>query len=70
LAWQQDFQEVQSPRTLSVGGWTVCRFHGARGGGPKGERNGAYRNGLHTVEVVAERREVAELLRRAREVVG
>jgi hypothetical protein len=27
----------------AVNGWTVCRFHGARGGAPKGERNGAYR---------------------------
>jgi hypothetical protein len=26
----------------AVNGWTVCRFHGARGGGPKGERNGMY----------------------------
>jgi hypothetical protein len=30
-----------------------CRFHGARGGGPKGARNGAYRHGLRTVEAVA-----------------
>jgi IstB-like ATP binding protein len=28
---------------LAVTGWTVCRFHGARGGGTKGERNGKYR---------------------------
>jgi hypothetical protein len=27
----------------AVTGWTVCRFHGARGGGTKGERNGMYR---------------------------
>jgi len=38
----------------AVTGWTVCRFHGARDGGPKGERNGAYRHGLHTAEAVAE----------------
>jgi hypothetical protein len=50
----------------AVTGWTVCRFHGARGGGPKGERNGAYRHGLHTSEMVAERRAVSELLRQAR----
>jgi hypothetical protein len=24
----------------AVRGWTVCRFHGARGGGPTGKRNG------------------------------
>jgi hypothetical protein len=50
----------------AVTGWTVCRFHGARGGGPKGTHNGAYRHGLHTAEAMAERRAVAELLRRAR----
>ena len=50
----------------AVTGWTVCRFHGARGGGPKGARNGAYKDGLHTAEAVAERRAVAELVRRAR----
>jgi hypothetical protein len=30
----------------AVRGWTVCRFHGARGGGPRGKRNGMYRHGL------------------------
>jgi hypothetical protein len=50
----------------AVTGWTVCRFHGARGGGPKGTRNGAYRHGLHTAEAVAERRAVSALLGRAR----
>ena len=50
----------------AVTGWTVCRFHGARGGGPKGAHNGAYRHGLHTAEAVAERRAVSALLRRAR----
>src|SRR5580704_14231946 len=27
----------------AVTGWTVCRFHGARGGAPKGKANGAFR---------------------------
>jgi hypothetical protein len=49
----------------AVTGWTVCRFHGARGGGPKGDRNGAYKHGLHTAEAVAERRAVSMLLRQA-----
>ena len=26
----------------------VCRFHGARGGGPKGKANFAWRTGEHT----------------------
>jgi hypothetical protein len=55
-------QPCQAP---AVTGWTVCRFHGARGGGPRGMRNGAYRHGLHTAEAVAERRVVSTLLRRA-----
>jgi hypothetical protein len=28
--------------------WTVCRFHGARGGAPEGKRNGNYRHGART----------------------
>jgi len=47
----------------AVKGWTVCRFHGARGGGPKGKRHGMYRYGLFTKEAVAERRVLRELLR-------
>jgi hypothetical protein len=47
----------------AVTGWTVCRFHGARGGGPKGERNGMYRHGLNTKEAVKERRFLSGLLR-------
>jgi len=48
----------------AVTGWTVCRFHGARGGAPKGKRNGMYRHGLYTQAVVMERRTVRELLGR------
>ena len=50
----------------AVKGWTVCRFHGARRGGPKGARIGAYKHGLHTAEAAAALRAVSELLRRAR----
>ena len=50
----------------AVRGWAVCRFHGAGGGGPKGEGNGAYRHGLHTAEAVAERRVLTDLLREAK----
>jgi hypothetical protein len=49
-------QPCQAP---AVTGWTVCRFHGAGGGGPRGERNGNYRDGRFTCEAVAERRELA-----------
>ena len=32
----------------ALNGWTVCRFDGARGGAPEGERNGNYRHGART----------------------
>ena len=57
-------------RAPAVKGWAVCRFHGARGGAPKGKRNGAYRHGLYAKDVVEERHLVSELLRHAREMVG
>lgn len=50
-------------RAPAVKGWTVCRFHGAGGGGPKGKRNGQYRHGFYTQEAIAERRAVTALLR-------
>ncbi len=54
----------------AVRGWTVCRFHGARGGAPKGARNGMYRHGLYTKEAVEERRLLHELLRQSREALA
>ena len=54
----------------AVRGWTVCRFHGARGGGPTGERNGAYKHGLYTKAALAEHRFLQELLRESREMLA
>ena len=54
----------------AVRGWTVCRFHGARGGGPKGKRNGQYRHGRYTQEAIAERRWVSALLHQVREALA
>ncbi len=54
----------------AVRGWTVCRFHGARGGGPKGESNGRYRHGLYTKEGVEERHLLRELLRQSRKALA
>jgi hypothetical protein len=52
-------------------GWTVCRFHGARGGGPKGARNGRYRHGRDSQETIDEYRRLLELLRpRSADVLG
>ncbi len=39
-------------RSPAVKGWSVCRMHGARGGAPKGERNGAYRHGGYTQDAI------------------
>ena len=50
-------------------GWSVCRFHGAGGGAPKGERNGAYRHGQHTVEAVEDRRHIRDLIRLVNETI-
>jgi len=53
----------------AVRGWTVCRFHGARGG-PKGPRNGSYKHGLFTAEAVEFRRTVSALVRASRKALG
>lgn len=57
-------------RAPAVKGWAVCRFHGARGGAPEGTRNGAYRHGGFTKEVLAEVRGFREILREAREMLA
>jgi hypothetical protein len=36
----------------ALNGWTVCRFHGARGGAPEGKWNGNYRHGCRTKEMI------------------
>lgn len=40
----------------AVCGWTVCYHHGARGGAPNGEANGAYRHGARSYQAVALRK--------------
>ena len=53
-------------RAPAVTGWSVCRFHGAGGGGPKGRRHGNYKHGLFTKEAVQMRRQVSTLLQASR----
>jgi hypothetical protein len=48
-----------------VRGWTVCRFHGARGGAPKGKANGAWKHGHYSGAAKAERLLVKLLLKNA-----
>jgi hypothetical protein len=40
-------------RGPAMRGRPVCRLHGGKGGGPKGERNGTYRTGRYTAEAKA-----------------
>lgn len=60
-------ERCQAP---AVKGWHVCRFHGARGGAPKGERNGNFRHGLFSNEALEYRHEVTMLLREARALMS
>jgi hypothetical protein len=54
-------------RAPAVRGYRVCRMHGARGGAPKGKRNGNYRHGGKTKEAIASMHEVRELIRLLRQ---
>ena len=58
-------------RSPAVRGRPRCRMHGCgRGaGGPPGERNGNYRDGLHTKEARAEGASVRKLMREARHLI-
>lgn len=47
-------------------GRKVCRIHGGKAGAPKGERNGSYKSGEYTNEIVGLKREIAGILRAAR----
>ena len=57
-------------RGPAMRGKTVCRLHGGKGGGPKGEKNGAYRTGQYTAESKAERRELRALIRELRRLIN
>jgi hypothetical protein len=48
----------------------VCRFHGARGGAPKGKANGAWKHGQYSTEARAFRRQCAVLLQKVRGTVA
>jgi len=42
----------QPCRAPAVRDYRVCRMHGARGGAPEGQRNGNYKHGTRTKEMV------------------
>ena len=47
-----------------------CRMHGGTNpGAPCGPSNGAWKHGRSTKEAIAERREIARILRNARETL-
>ena len=56
-------------RAPAMRGKAVCRLHGGKGGGPKGERNGAYRTGRYTAEAKAERRQLRTLIQELRRLI-
>lgn len=51
-------------------GKTVCRFHGSRAGAPKGKKNGAYKHGRFTCEMIEIRKEIAEIGRQHRDMMA
>ena len=57
----------QRCRAPAVRGWSVCRVHGAGGGGPKGKRNDNYKHGRFTAEAVKTRRHISALVRASRQ---
>ena len=57
-------------QTPAVKGRPVCRYHGAKAGAPRGARNGRWRHGMATNDMVAERRELAELVREAGKMIA
>ena len=57
-----------APQRCLAGPCVACT--GGKGGGPKGERNGAYRTGRNTAEAKAERLAARVLLRQLKELIG
>jgi hypothetical protein len=53
----------QRCKAPAVRGCSVCRFHGARGGAPKGIDNGAWKHGLYSNAAKVERILVKLLLK-------
>lgn len=52
----------------AVRGWSVCRFHGARGGHPPGKYHPSYKHGMRSGEWIEMRKAISELVRQEREI--
>jgi hypothetical protein len=57
-------------RAPAVRGKSVCRFHGARAGAPKGRANGRWCHGRYTDEALTQRKLDANLIRQVREMLN
>ena len=55
----------QRCKAPAVRGYSVCRFHGARGGAPKGKANGAWKHGHYSEAAKVERFLLKRLLKDA-----
>ena len=55
----------QRCKAPAVRAYNVCRFHGARGGAPKGNANGAWKHGQYSETAKVERLIVKLLLKDA-----
>jgi hypothetical protein len=55
-------------RSPAVGGYRVCRMHGARGGVPEGKKNGNFRHGRRTKEVTEASRLITAMARLMRDL--
>jgi hypothetical protein len=49
---RKDWTAQRFGRAPAVRDWKMCRMHGARGGAPKGKRNGNYRHGDRMKEMI------------------
>ena len=63
-------REIRSTGRTRAYAAQVCSCHGAEGGAPTGQANGAWRHGLHTKESVEARRRLNDLARDAKVVLG
>jgi hypothetical protein len=67
VVWRRTLEAIDDLTSgPAMRGRPVCRLDGGEGGGPKGERNGAYRTGRYTAEAKAERRKQRALIRELR----
>lgn len=58
-------------RRIAVKVTGKCKLHGGKStGAPKGERNGAFKSGRYSLEAMADRRRLRNLIRAALALIG